>query len=98
LRGLTGEQRRAEERRFNLSTARDVGTAYDQGFLTGVSGRLQTQQAGLNALPTPSSYTTPYSSAFDMAAAGEVQRAQAAKATGQLFGGLFGSQSAQSLG
>lgn len=57
-RGMTGERRRAEERRYALASGRDVGTAYDAGYSTGVQGRLQTRQAGLSALPSPLTYTT----------------------------------------
>jgi hypothetical protein len=57
-RGMTGERRRAEERRYALASGRDVGTAYDAGYSTGVQGRLQTRQAGLSALPSPLSYNT----------------------------------------
>jgi hypothetical protein len=52
LRGLTGQRREAEERRFQLGTARNVGTAYQQGYGTGVAGRTQTRAAGITALPT----------------------------------------------
>lgn len=57
-RGMTGERRRAEERRYALASGRDVGTAYDAGYSTGVQGRLQTRQAGLSALPSPLTYAT----------------------------------------
>lgn len=58
LRGLTGTRRAAEQRRIRLGTARNVGTAYDVGYGTGVTGRLQTRQAGLAALPerAPATY------------------------------------------
>lgn len=51
LRGLTGGAREAEARRFDLATGRDVGTAFDQGYGTGISGRLQTMKAGLDLMP-----------------------------------------------
>jgi hypothetical protein len=50
LRGLEGAGRAAEARRFDLATARDVGTSFDQGYLTGLGGRLQTMQAGMQGL------------------------------------------------
>jgi hypothetical protein len=52
LRGLTGRQREAEERRFQLGTARNVGTAYQQGYGTGVAGRAQSRLAGISSIPT----------------------------------------------
>lgn len=91
LRGLEGAARQAEARRFDLATARDVGTAYDVGYGTGVSGRLQTMQAGLSAMPTsfPSSATeyTNIRSAYN--AANERARQQQ-KDIGSLFGSLTG--------
>lgn len=59
LRGLTGSRRAAEERRIDLATGRDVGTAFDQGYGTAIGGRIQTMQAGLNAMPGYFDYTTP---------------------------------------
>jgi hypothetical protein len=52
LRGLEGGARISEGRRFDLATARDTGTAYDQGYGTGVQGRLSTMQAGMSAMPS----------------------------------------------
>lgn len=52
LRGLTGAAREAESRRFDLATGRDIGTAYDVGYGQGISGRLQTKQAGISMMPT----------------------------------------------
>jgi len=52
LRGLTGPRREAEERRFQLGTARNVGTAYQQGYGTGVAGRAQSRLAGISSIPT----------------------------------------------
>lgn len=98
LRGLRGEQRRAEARRFDLATARDIGTAYDQGFLTGVQGQLQTQQAGLSALPMPNQFATAYGTVGSTLDRAEQQRGIQAEQIGQLFGGLFGRTGAQSLG
>jgi hypothetical protein len=93
LRGLSGERRRAEARRYDLATARDVGTAYDQGFLTGAQGRLQTQQAGLSALPMPGQFATAYGDLGKTLAGAEQQRLRAADLTGEgsLFSGLFRS-------
>lgn len=92
-RGLTGEQRRAESRRFDIDTGRNVGTAFDQGYLTGVQGRLQTQQAGLNAMPMPNQYTTDFGATSARLRANEEQRLRAADFTGEgsMFSGLFRS-------
>lgn len=92
LRGLTGAARESEERRFDLATARDTGTAYDQGFAAGQTGRLQTMQAGLSAMPAsfPSSMGD-YSnlrSAYGYAA----NRARQTQADiGELFGSFTGA-------
>ena len=58
LRGLSPQQRQEAQRRMQLETARGVGTAYDVGFGTGVQARTQLQQAGLQALPSPSAFST----------------------------------------
>lgn len=57
-RGLTGARRLAEQRRFRLGTSRNVGTAFQQGFGQGVTGRIQTRQAGIGAIPTAYPLTT----------------------------------------
>jgi len=51
LRGMTGDRRRVAERQYDLGTARNTGTAYDSGYMSGVQGRLQTRAAGLAAFP-----------------------------------------------
>jgi hypothetical protein len=51
LRGTTGDKRAVAQRQYDLGTARNVGTAYDSGYMSGVQGRLQTRAAGLSALP-----------------------------------------------
>jgi hypothetical protein len=52
LRGLSDERRDVAERQYDLGIARNVGTAYDSGYQTGVQGRLSTRAAGLAALPS----------------------------------------------
>lgn len=99
LRGLTGAAREAESRRFDLAIGREVGTSFDQGYLTGVQGRLGTMQAGLNMMPSafPSSmgdYTYlrgAYGSAADRAR-------QTQRDIGDLFGSLTGGSRSQSRG
>lgn len=57
-RGLTGERLAAERRRYRLGTARTAGSAYQQGYGTGVSARTQIRQAGIQAIPTSYPTTT----------------------------------------
>ena len=89
LRGLNSAQRTSEARRYDLGTARSTGTAYDTGFNTGLSSRIQSQQAGLSAMPTmfPTSdagYTSLRSAYGDA----DVRRGQQAKDIGALFAPL----------
>ena len=52
LRGLGGERRAAAGRAYDISTGKNVATAYGAGYGQGVAGRLQTRQAGISAIPT----------------------------------------------
>jgi hypothetical protein len=99
LRGLSGERRESEARRFDLATARDVGSSFDQGYLTGIQGRLQTQQAGLAAFPTsyPSSMTD-YSALRTAYADADKRTRQQQEDIGSLFGSFTGGSSSTSLG
>jgi hypothetical protein len=99
LRGLTGAARESESRRFDLATARDVGTAFDQGYGTGVGGRLQTMQAGMQMMPGgfPSSmgdYTN-LRSAYGAAAS---RARQTQQDIGDLFGSFTGRTQSQNRG
>ena len=89
LRGVTGAQRTAEARRYDLGTARSTGTAYDVGFGSGVQGRLEQQQAGLNAMPSmfPTS-DAGYTSLRSAYGEADVRRGQQAKDIGALFAPL----------
>lgn len=58
LRGLTGRQRAAAERQYDIATGRAAGTAYESGAQTALTGQLQTRQAGLALMPKPSEYST----------------------------------------
>ena len=58
LRGLTGRQRAAAERQYDIATGRATGTAYESGAQTALTGQLQTRQAGLALMPKPSEYST----------------------------------------
>jgi hypothetical protein len=91
LRGLTGTRRAAEERRIQLGTARNVGTAYDIGYGTGVTGRLQTRQAGLAALPerAPATYGG-YEGLFKSYQQARTGRDTNLEGIGDLFGAFTG--------
>ena len=100
LRGLEGAGRAAEARRFDLATARDVGTSFDQGYLTGVGGRLQTMQAGMQGLqgltyPSTQSGYDNLRSAYSNA---ETRAGTRAKNFGEMYGSLIGIPKSQSRG
>ena len=57
LRGLTGRQRAAAERQFDLETGRSAGTSYTQGAQRALTSQIQTTDAGLKLMPRPSEYT-----------------------------------------
>jgi hypothetical protein len=99
LRGLEGAGRAAEARRFDLATARDVGTSFDQGYLTGVGGRLQTMQAGMQMMPTgyPSSMGE-YTNLRGAYTAANQRARETQSDIGNLFGSLTGSQRSQGRG
>ena len=94
LRGLTGEERAAEARRYDLETGRSAGTAYDVGYGTGVEARTRARQAGIEALPGSypsrlSDYSTLsniYGAGADAAARNALARRQG---TADFFAGLF---------
>jgi hypothetical protein len=96
LRGLEGASRAAEARRFDLATARDVGSSFDQGYLTGVQGRLGTMQAGMNAMPAsfPSSMGD-YTNLRGAYTAADQRARQTQGDIGNLFGSLTGGQRSQ---
>ena len=95
LRGLTGTRRAAEERRIRLGTARNVGTAYDVGYGTGVTGRLQTRQAGLAALPerAPATYGG-YEGLLQSYRQARTGREASLEGMGDLFGAFTGRRQA----
>lgn len=99
LRGLTGERRASESRRFDLATGRDTGTAYDQGYMSAIAPRLQTMQAGLSSMP--SGYPSSMGDYRNLQATYDTASRRARQTQGdigELFGSLTGSQKAQSLG
>lgn len=87
LRGLTGDRRESEARRFDIESGRRTGTAYDQGFMSAISPRVQTQQAGLAAMPTsgPSVNYAGLQGAYNTAA---TRQRQTQADIGDLFGTL----------
>jgi hypothetical protein len=88
-RGLTGERRAAEQRRFRLGTARTAGTAYQQGFGTGVQARTGTRAAGINALPSEFP-TTNAASAIAMRESADRDRAAREAGLSELFARAMG--------
>jgi hypothetical protein len=96
-RGLTGERLAAERRRMRLGTARNAGTAYQQGYGTGVGARTQVRQAGISAIPT--SYpTADSSSAINASNAADRRRADEIAGLSALFGQALGQGGTTSLG
>ena len=91
LRGLTGDRREAEARRYDIESGRRTGTAYDTGFQSAISPRLQTMSAGLSMMPTsgPSVNYTGLQNAYSSAA-----RRQ--RETQQDIGDLFGTLTSNS--
>lgn len=86
-RGLTGERRDAERRRFRLGTARAAGSAYQQGYGTGVSARMEARRAGIQAMPTGYPTTAGESSmALQNLFAADEQRRKEEEGMAKLFG------------
>lgn len=91
LRGLEGNARLSAGRKYDLQTARNVGTAYDTGYLTGVQGRLATKEAGIRSLPTEyPNMTAGYSQLRDAYDTDYRRKRQQQADIGGFFGGLFG--------
>jgi hypothetical protein len=99
LRGLEGASRAAEARRFDLETARNVGSSFDQGYLTGVQGRLGTMQAGMQMMPTsfPSS-SGDYGNLRAAYGAADQRARQTQSNIGNLFGSVTGRGAAGGRG
>lgn len=96
-RGLTGERLAAERRRYRLGTARNAGTAYQQGYGTGVGARTQVRQAGISAIPTEYPVTSP-SGAIAASGAASERRAGEIAGLSALFGQVLGQGNTASLG
>jgi hypothetical protein len=86
LRGLTGDRRESEARRFDIESGRRTGSAYDQGFMSAISPRVQTQQAGLAAM-TPMTPTN-YAGLQNTYTAAALRQRQTQADIGDLFGTL----------
>ena len=87
-RGLTGARLDAERRRVKLGTARNAGTAYQQGFGTGVGARTTTRQAGIQSIPT----AYPMAGSADAIAAqnaADARKAATEKGLSELFGKIL---------
>ena len=67
-----------------------MGTAYDVGYGQGISGRLQTQQAGLSMMPSafPSSGTE-FANIGRAYGAAQERRQQTEAGIGKLFGQFY---------
>jgi len=90
LRGLTGERRESEGRRYDIESGRRTGTAYDVGFQSAIGPRLQTQQAGLSAMPGYQSFQTPAIDAqLRGASVARQRRAEDREGIADLFGPLY---------
>lgn len=99
LRGLKDNRRASEERRIDLATSREVGSSFDQGYLSGVEGRIKTQQAGLTAMPGYlTGYGGEYKNIYDQYGTARKRASEESKGIGDLFGSLTGIQKAKSLG
>jgi hypothetical protein len=96
-RGLTGERLAAERRRMRLGTARTAGTAYQQGYGTGVGARTQTRQAGISAIPTEYAMTNP-TGAIAARNAASASRADEIAGLSALFGQALGQGQTASRG
>ena len=97
LRGLTGEERAAEARRYDLETGRSTGTAYDVGYGTGLGARAQARQAGIEAMPSfYPSVLSELGTLQNIYRGGSARAALAAEArrdkTAGLFGNIFGTR------
>jgi len=97
LRGLTGSRRASEERRLDLATGRDTGTAFDQGYGVGVQGRLQTRQAGLSAMPAYPSADSGFTNLRSAYDAANTRRRDSISDFGKLYGSFTGTANARSV-
>ena len=93
LRGIRDDSKRqAEARRYALGASKNTGTAFQQGQQIGGNLQSQYRQAGLNALPAPSSLTS-YSGLADAYGAKYTRQREARDDIGSFIGGLFNDKS-----
>lgn len=93
LRGIRDEgKRQAEARRFALGASKNVGTAFEQGQMAGLGARTQARQAGLNALPAPTSMTS-YAQLADAYGEKYRRKQEAQQGIGEFFGSLLPDKS-----
>ena len=99
LRGLGSGARQAEGRRYDLGTARATGSAYDEGYQTGIEQRTKTRAAGIAALPPGYDMTTSnYATLAQQGNQAEDRRRTRARDIGNLFGDFSGTRRAESTG
>jgi hypothetical protein len=88
--------REAEKRRTRLATGRDVGTAYDTGFTTGVDAQTRARTAGLNLYPTAPSTMGYAQNLMGMYDTAYNRRRQEKSDIGTLFGTITGGSASRS--
>jgi hypothetical protein len=99
LRGLTGERRAGESRRYDIASGRTTGTAYDQGYFGAIGPRMQTMQAGMGMMPMSApSASTEYSTRQAANDAARLRSREQSKDISSLFGTIAGSAASQSRG
>jgi len=96
-RGLTGARLDAERRRYKLGTARNSGTAYQQGFSSGVGARTTTRQAGIQSIPTEYPLTNPAGALYTQNAARTARDTETQRLSA-LFAQALGRDKAKSAG
>lgn len=83
-------------RAMDLGIARNTGTAYDQGYNTAISNRLNTRQAGLQNMPGYLPYDNPATNSLLRARDSAYERRRTTQDDiGELFGSLTGRASAR---
>ena len=93
LRGIRDEgKREAEARRFALGASKNIGTAFEQGQMTGLGARAQARQAGLNALPAPTTMGS-YAQLADAYGEKYRRKQEAQQGIGEFFGSLLPDKS-----
>jgi len=90
IRGMVGERRQAEGRRFDLGAQRNIGTAYTTGYGTGLNSRAQMRQSAAAAMPSSApDNSTAYTALQAGYGTAARNSAEQQAAIGNFFGGLF---------